>query len=84
MTLEQDVAEALKRRARRTGLPFRRNVNEVIRLGLLAEKSRPGHAYRIRPVSLGGVTAGIDLDRSLRLSDALEDEAQARKLELRK
>ena len=84
MTLEPDVAEALKRRARRTGLPFRRNVNEVIRLGLLAEKSRPARAYRIRPVSLGGVTAGIDLDRSLRLSDALEDEAQVRKLELRK
>ena len=27
---------------------------------------------------------GIDLDRSLRLSDALEEEAQVRKLELRK
>lgn len=84
MTLEPDVAEALKRRARRTGVPFRRNVNEVIRLGLLAEKSRPSQPYRIRPVSLGGVTAGVDLDRSLRLSDALEDEAQVRKLELRK
>ena len=84
MTLEPDVAEALKRRAKRTGQPFRRNVNEVIRLGLLAEKSRPQRAYRIKPLSLGGAAAGIDLDRSLRLSDALDDEAQARKLELRK
>jgi len=84
MTLEPDVAEALKRRARRTGQPFRRNVNEVIRLGLLAEKTPPSKAYRIKPVSLGGVALGIDLHRSLRLSDALEDEAQARKLELRK
>jgi len=84
MTLEPDVAEALKRRARRTGQPFGRNVNEVIRLGLRAEKDRPARAYRIKPLSLGGAAPGIDLDRSLRLAEALEDEAQARKLELRK
>jgi hypothetical protein len=84
MTLEPDVAEALKRRAKRTGQPFRRNVNEVIRLGLMAEKSRPVRAYRIKPLSLGGVVPGIDLDRSLRLADALDDESQVRKLELRK
>lgn len=84
MTLEPDVAEALKRRARRTGQPFRRNVNEVIRLGLIAEKARPSRRYRLRTVSLGGSAPGIDLDRSLRLADALDDEAQIRKLELRK
>ena len=74
MTLEPDVAEALKKRARRTGQPFRRNVNEVIRLGLLAEKSRPARPYKIKPVSLGAVAPGVDLHRSLRLADALEDE----------
>lgn len=84
MTLEPDVAEALRRRARRTGDPFKRSVNLVLRLGLQAEKARPVPRYRIRPVSLGGVVAGIDLDRSLRLADALEDEAAARKLEQRK
>lgn len=84
MTLEPDVAEALERRAQRTGQPFRRNVNEVLRLGLQAEKTRPTRAYRIKPLSLGGAAPGVDLDRSLRLADALEDEAHARKLELRK
>ena len=84
MTLEPDVAAALKRRARRTGLPFRRNVNAVLRLGLQAERTRTVSAYRVRPVSLGGVAPGIDLDRSLRLADALEDDALTRKLELRK
>jgi hypothetical protein len=84
MTLEPEVADALARRARRTGQPFRRNVNEIIRLGLLAEKSRPPRPYRIKPLSLGGAAPGVDLDRSLRLADALDDEAQARKLELRK
>lgn len=84
MTLEPDVAEGLKRRAQRTGLPFRRNVNEVLRLGLIAEKARPPRPYRMRTVSLGGPAPGIDLDRSLRLADALDDEGQIRKLELRK
>ncbi|MEO8360363.1 MAG: DUF2191 domain-containing protein [Vicinamibacteria bacterium] len=84
MTLEPDVAEALKRRAKRTGQPFRRNVNEVIRLGLKAEKARPSKPYRLKPVSLGGVAPGIDLTRALALSDTLEDEALVRKLELRK
>jgi hypothetical protein len=35
-------------------------------------------------VSLGGVTPGVDLDKALRLAEALEDEAIARKLEMRK
>ena len=55
-----------------------------VALALLAEKDRPARAYRIKPLSLGGAAPGIDLDRSLRLADALDDEAQARKLELRK
>lgn len=64
MTLEPDVAEALKKPAR--------------------GKPRPARAYRINPVPLGGAAAGIDLDRALRLADAMKDEAQARKLKLRK
>ena len=40
--------------------------------------------YRLRPVSLGGVRPGINLDQALRLADALDDEALAHKLELRK
>jgi hypothetical protein len=33
---------------------------------------------------MGGVVPGVDLDKALRLAEALEDEAIARKLELRK
>ncbi len=84
MTLEPDVAEALKRRARRTGKPFRRNVNEVIRLGLLAEKSRAVKPYRLKTASLGGPARGVDLTHALRLADSLEDQALVTKLELRK
>ena len=35
--------------------------------------------YRIHPRSLGGAAPGIDLDRSLRLAEALEDDARTRK-----
>jgi hypothetical protein len=84
MSLEPDVAEALKRRARRTGVPFRRNVDEVLRLGLLAEKTRPSKPYRHKTAALGGPARGVDLKRALRLADALEDEALVTKLELRK
>lgn len=38
--------------------------------GLVARK-RPPRRYRLKPVSLGGVVPGIDLDKTLRLAEAL-------------
>lgn len=84
LTLEKDVALALKTEARLTGRPLKRIVNEALRAGLAARKAPAARRYRLKPVSLGGVVGGIDLDQALRLADALEDEATARKLELRK
>lgn len=84
LTLDPDVAADLKRRARRSGRAFRDVVNEALRIGLRAQTSPAARRYRLHPVSLGGVAPGIDLDRALRLADALEDEAIARKLEMRK
>ena len=84
VTLDPDVATELTRRARRSGKPFRDVLNDAVRRGLRAQDAPPEKPYRLRPVSLGGVMPGMDLDRALRLADALEDEAVARKLELRK
>ena len=84
MTLDPDVAADLKRRARRSGKPFRQVLNDAVRAGLRSQDAPPTRPYRLTPVSTGGVLPGIDLDRALRLADALEDEAVARKLELRK
>ena len=84
LTLDPDVAADLKRRARRSGRPFRDVVNEALRIGLRTQTAPAARRYRLHPVSLGGVAPGIDLDRALRLADALEDEAIARKLEMRK
>jgi hypothetical protein len=84
LTLESDVARDLKEEARRSGRPLKRVVNDALRAGLAARHAKPARRYRLTPVSLGGVLPGIDLDKALRLAEALEDEAVARKLELRK
>lgn len=84
LTLESDVARDLREEARRSGRPFKRVVNEALRAGLAAGRAKPARRYRLTPVSLGGVVPGVDLDKALRLAEALEDEAIARKLELRK
>jgi hypothetical protein len=84
LTLENDLARALREEARRSGQPLKRIVNETLRVGLAVRRSPTARRYRLTPVSLGGVVPGVDLDKALRLAEALEDEATARKLELRK
>ena len=84
LTLEKDLALALREEARRSGRPLKRIVNEALRAGLAARKMPAVRRYRLTPVSLGGVVPGVDLDKALRLAEALEDEAIARKLEMRK
>lgn len=83
LTLDDDVGIELKRLARKTGRPFKELVNATLRAGLRAQAAPP-RPYRLVAASLGGVMPGVDLDRALRLADSLEDEAIARKLELRK
>jgi hypothetical protein len=84
LTLEKDLARALREEARRTGRPLKRIVNETLRAGLAARKAPAMRRYRLTPVSLGGVIPGVDINKALRLAEALEDEAIARKLEMRK
>jgi hypothetical protein len=85
LNLDEDLALVLKKAARRAGQSFTSVVNQTLRAGLTRGSGRPRpRRYRIEPASLGGPRAGIDLDRTLRLSDALEDRAIADKLALRK
>jgi hypothetical protein len=83
LTLDADVAADLKRRVRETGKPFRQVLNEAVRQGLRSGPAKRA-PYKLKPASLGGVLPGVDLDRALRLAEALEDDAIARELELRK
>jgi hypothetical protein len=84
LTLDKDLALTLRAEAHRTGKPLKRIVNETLRAGLLARKRPAARRYRLTPARLGGVVPGVDLDKALRLADALEDEATLRKLEMRK
>ncbi len=85
LTLDEQIAKALKSAAHGTGKPFKQVVNETLRGGLAAgdAPARP-RPYRVKPVSLGGVIGGMSLEKALRLADALEDQELARKLGLRK
>lgn len=85
LTIDDELARALKELAHSSGKSFKDVVNETLRAGLTGQKALPrARPYRIRPSSLGGVMPGIDLNKALRLADALENEEIARKLELRK
>jgi hypothetical protein len=82
LTLDPDVARALRRVAHESQRSFKDVVNEAIRTGLARQPQR--RRYRLKPQSLGGVRPGFNLDKALQLAGALEDEAIARKLETRK
>jgi hypothetical protein len=84
MTIDDRIAKALKALAHRTGKPFKQVVNETLHKGLLATEARKARPYRLKPVPLGGPLPGVDLDKALRLSAAIEDEEIARELDLRK
>ncbi len=82
LTLDEEIGSALKEKALRSGRTFKDVVNETLRAGL--ESTPKPRRYRLKPASLGGPVPGINLDRALRLADALEDEALAHRIELRK
>ena len=84
LTIDDHLAADLKKAALESNKSFKELVNETLRAGLRAREKPPGKPYRLRPVSLGLQRTGVDLDKALRLVDALEDEEIARKLELRK
>jgi hypothetical protein len=79
------MAKALKAIAHRSaGKPFKLVVNETLQAGLAAREAPKPRAYRLKPVPMGGVVPGVDLNKALRLAAALEDEEMVRKFELRK
>jgi hypothetical protein len=84
LTLDPDVARELKRLVRDSQRPFKEVVNTTLRKGLARGGAARRRSYSLTPRSLGGVRPGFNLDKALRLADALEDEGIARKLELRK
>jgi hypothetical protein len=77
LTIDDDLAGLLKRRARELGLPFRDVVNRTLRAGLgEAAKQRRHPAPKTIPHAFG-FRPGIDLDKLNQLADELEAEAYA-------
>jgi hypothetical protein len=84
LTLDDDLAGLLRKRAREQGIPFKEAVNRAIRTGLgEAAKPRRGPVPKTIPHSFG-FRPGIDLDKLNQLADELEAEAFAASLERRR
>ncbi|MFP5345784.1 MAG: ribbon-helix-helix protein, CopG family [Actinomycetes bacterium] len=81
LTLDDDVAEGLRRLARERNLSFKEAVNSTIRAGLHSERAAKAYRVPARPL---GLRPGVDLTKALRLAADLEDDEIVRKLELRK
>lgn len=78
VTLDEDVAQQIRRRMRERGSGFKQVVNELLRRGLQASEgpepySTPTFAMRAR--------RDLDLDKALALAAALEDEETVSRLE---
>jgi hypothetical protein len=85
LTIDDELAKTLRKIAYESGRPFKEVVNRVLRSGIEAEQTQPRkRPYRVKPVSLGGILPGINLDKALRLADEMEDVEIAGKLRLRK
>ena len=71
LTLDDDVAAALKERARLEDLPFKRVVNETLRRGLSPAPPEAGPGYRVAPHD-SGFRSGVDPLRLNQLNDSIE------------
>lgn len=70
LTLDDDVADKLKRLARRSGRAFREVVNETLRRGLLAEAvGTRRQPFKVSVRDLGALRPGLSLDN---IGDLLE------------
>ncbi|MGH9466490.1 MAG: hypothetical protein ACRD1Y_03960 [Terriglobales bacterium] len=81
LTLETDVAEALRREMGRTGAGLKATVNQALRRALQGPGRRTALApFRIRGHSFG-FRPGIDLDRMNQINDEMEAEDALDKME---
>jgi hypothetical protein len=73
LTLDDDLADTLKQRAKLLDVPFKQVVNDALRRGLAPEAPEDRPAFRIRPLR-GGFRPGIDPMKLNQLNDQLEVE----------
>jgi hypothetical protein len=79
--LYSDLAAELRQISRERGITFKEALNSTLRAGLEAQVGVASR-YRLRSRRLG-LRPGFDLDRTLHLAAAQEDEETVRKLRSR-
>jgi hypothetical protein len=82
LTIDDRIAKALKDIAHRSNRSFKDVVNDILRAGLTAKGTRKAKPYVVRPAALGDPMPGINLDKALALSDAIENQELAAKMQL--
>lgn len=82
VTLDEDVAAALRRLSRERGISFKEALNSSVRRGVSAA-TRPTEPYRV-PARPLGIRPGIDLTKAHQLAGELEDAEIMRKIRLGK
>ncbi|MGH9444649.1 MAG: hypothetical protein ACRD3O_02795 [Terriglobia bacterium] len=71
MTLDDDVAAKLRARARESGEPFKRIVNESLRIGLNVQwRAASAPSFKVKARALG--SAGFNYDRVWELIERAE------------
>ena len=78
LTLDDDLADALKERARLLDKPFKQVVNDTLRRGLSPAPQEDRPVFRVKP-NHSGFKPGIDPLRLNQLNDELEVEEFLRK-----
>lgn len=85
LTIDDRLADALKRRALETGKSFKAVVNEALQAGLEHKNAVPSaRPFKQRTAALGIARDSLNLDKALALAGELEDDELARKMHLRK
>ena len=76
LTLEPDVASALKERAKQEDKSFKQVVNDLLRLGMAREAAglSSRRKFKVRPHK-GGFRPGVNLLKLNQLTDDLETDA---------
>ena len=80
VTLDPDVAAALKDHMRRQGVTFKDALNNAIRSGLAQTRAQASR-FRLKTYRLGA-RPGVDLTKALDLAASLEDAEILRKASL--
>ncbi len=84
LTLDDSLANQLKKLANHEGKSFKEIVHKTLLIGLQYDKVPQLQGYQLAPVSLGKLRSGINLDKSMQLADDLENSAILQKVEQRK